>query len=120
MWLDDIDIGGPGIVQPAKGPLGSAVRHTRHELFLSQERLAKIAGVSQAAVSRLELGMPNWPLFCRLVDAMGGHPIVSVERLKTAREVMAAHMAGENPYPTSRPNEAAQVETYDEAVGDWL
>ena len=81
MWLDDIDIGGRGICRPAVGPLGRAMRGARLQQFLSQETLAKVAGVHQTQVSRLELGAPNWRLFCHLIKALGGEPIVTVEPL---------------------------------------
>jgi predicted transcriptional regulator len=90
MWLDDMDTGGRGIVRQAVGPLGRALRSTRLEMFLSQERLAQAAGVHQTDVSRLELGAPRWSLFCRLVDTLGGVPVVSIERLPTERERWAA------------------------------
>ena len=76
-----MDIGGRGVVLPAKGPLGRALRAARLDLLLSQEQLARSVGASQAAVSRLERGAPNWSLFCRLVDAMGGVPVVTIEEL---------------------------------------
>jgi transcriptional regulator with XRE-family HTH domain len=88
MWLDNIDIGGRGIVQPAKGPLGRALRSARHDLFLSQQALADLAGVSQSAVSRLERGRPSWSLFCQVVEAIGGRPTVAVERVLSSREIM--------------------------------
>ena len=81
MWLDDMDIGGRGVVLPAKGPLGRALRAARNDLLLSQEQLARSVGTSQAAVSRLERGAPSWSLFCRLVDAMGGVPVVTIAEL---------------------------------------
>ncbi|MBV9099402.1 MAG: helix-turn-helix transcriptional regulator [Frankiaceae bacterium] len=79
MWLDDIDVGGRGICRPAVGPLGRALRGARLQQFLSQESLAKAAGVSQTQVSKLELGAPNWRLFCHLLKTLGGEPIVTVE-----------------------------------------
>ena len=84
-----MDIGGRGIVQPAQGPLGRPLRKTRLDMLLSQERLAKAAGTSQAAISRLERGMPNWELFCRCVDALGGRPVVSIEGIPTERMIYA-------------------------------
>ncbi|MDQ1704215.1 MAG: Helix-turn-helix domain [Frankiaceae bacterium] len=86
MWFDDIDIGGRGIVQPAKGPLGRALRHARHDVHLSQQQLADLAGVSQSAVSRLERGGDSWGLFCRLTEVIGGEPVVTIELLPAARE----------------------------------
>ena len=88
MWLDEIDRGGRGIYQPAQGPLGRALRGLRQDLWLSQERLGAIAGVSQTTISRLELGRHvNWALFCRLVEAAGGRPVVTIERIPTEREL---------------------------------
>ena len=79
MWLDDMDIGGRGIVQPAKGPLGRATRQIRLDLLISQQRLADIVGVSQTTISRLERGHGSWALFHRIVEAVGGKPVVTVE-----------------------------------------
>lgn len=77
--LADIDIGGRGISRPAVGPLGGAIRVARRQKFLSQAELAKVAGVHQTLVSKLELGAPNWTLFCRLAEALGGRPVVTIE-----------------------------------------
>lgn len=77
--LADIDIGGRGISRPAVGPLGAAIRLARRQKFLSQAELAKVAGVHQTLVSKLELGAPNWTLFCRLAEALGGRPVVTIE-----------------------------------------
>ncbi len=87
MWFDDIDTGGRGFVHPAVGPLGRALRAVRLQLFLSQKQLADLAGTDQASVSRLERGAPNWALFCRLLDAVGAEPQVTVERFRTPREL---------------------------------
>lgn len=92
MWLDDMDIGGRGVCQPAKGPLGRAIRALRHDLVISQERLGALAGVSQTAVSQLERGGSSWATFCRLVEAAGGQPVVTIERIPTKREAFAAFM----------------------------
>jgi DNA-binding XRE family transcriptional regulator len=95
MWFDDIDIGGRGIVQPAKGPLGRALRAARHDVMLSQQQLADVAGAQQASISRLERGAPNWVLFCRLVEAIGGEPRVSVEPIPGKSELWNAR---DNPW----------------------
>ena len=92
MWLDDMDRGGRGICQPAKGPLGRAIRGLRHDLVISQERLGQLVGVSQTAVSKLERGGSSWSLFCRLVEAAGGRPVVTIERMLTQRELFAAYL----------------------------
>ena len=81
MWLDDIDVGGRGICRPAVGQLGRALRGARLQQFLSQESLAKAAGVKQTQVSRLELGAPQWSLFCHLINTLGGEPVVTVTPL---------------------------------------
>jgi predicted transcriptional regulator len=95
MWLDSIDNGGRGIVLPARGPLGRALRAARLDVLLSQQRLATYAGISQAAVSRLELGSPNWKLFAHLIDVLGGRPVVTVEQVLSPREIVARYMRGE-------------------------
>lgn len=96
VWLDEIDRGGRGIYQPAQGPLGRALRGLRQDLWLSQERLGAIAGVSQTTISRLELGRHvNWSLFCRLVEAAGGRPVVTIERIPTERELFAEFLKNE-------------------------
>jgi transcriptional regulator with XRE-family HTH domain len=82
MWLDDIDLGGRGICRPAVGQLGRTLRGARLQQFLSQERLAKAAGVHQTQVSKLELGAANWELFCRLVNTLGGNPVLTIEPIK--------------------------------------
>lgn len=89
MWLDDIDRGGRGIVRPAVGPLGRALRTARLRQFMSQETLAKAAGVRQTQVSRVELGAPNWTLFCHLIKTLGGAPVVTVEPIDTGLEALA-------------------------------
>jgi transcriptional regulator with XRE-family HTH domain len=96
MWFDDMDLGGRGVCQPAKGPLGRALRALRHDLVISQERLGALAGVSQTAVSKLERGAPSWDIFCRLVEAVGGRPVVTVERIPTKRELFAAYENGDD------------------------
>lgn len=88
MWLDDIDVGGRGVVLPAVGPLGRAVRGLRHDLFLSQQGLADIVGVDQSTISRLERGAPNWALFCRILEAVGAEPQLRVDPLKTPAELL--------------------------------
>lgn len=86
MWLDDFDVGGRGICRPAVGPLGRALRGARLDQFLSQERLAEVAGVHQTQVSKLELGAPKWAMFCHLVKTLGGHPVVTIEPLSKEDE----------------------------------
>ncbi|MDQ1684948.1 MAG: hypothetical protein QOC82_1685 [Frankiaceae bacterium] len=89
MWLDDIDRGGRGIVRPAVGPLGRALRTARLQVFLSQASLAKAAGVHQTQVSKLELGAPNWALFCRLIKSVGGEPLVTIQPLPPDSDTLA-------------------------------
>jgi transcriptional regulator with XRE-family HTH domain len=88
MWFDDMDIGARGIVRPAQGPLGRVLREARLGVLLSQEQLARAVGVSQTAVSRVELGAPSWSLFARCIDVLGGRPVVTIERVRTERELM--------------------------------
>jgi DNA-binding XRE family transcriptional regulator len=93
MWFDDIDLGGRGIVRPAVGPLGRALRGARLQVFMSQESLAKAAGVHQTQVSKLELGAPNWSLFCKLVETLGGEPLVTVAPLPAERDLELKRLA---------------------------
>jgi transcriptional regulator with XRE-family HTH domain len=86
MWFDDMDIGGRGICQPAKGPMGRAVRAARNDLLLSQQRVADIVGVSQSAISRLERGGGTWHLFSAVMEALGARPEISVTRILSERE----------------------------------
>ena len=89
MWLDDMDVGGRGICRPAVGPLGRALRGARQHVFMSQETLARAAGVHQTQVSRLELGAANWALFCRLINTIGGEPVVTIQPLVAERDPWA-------------------------------
>ena len=84
--LADFDIGGRGVSRAAVGPLGRAVRVARRQKFLSQAALAKAAGVHQTQVSKLELGSANWTLFCKLVETLGGEPVVTVKPLDPEKE----------------------------------
>jgi len=84
--LADFDIGGRGVSRAAVGPLGRAVRVARRQKFLSQAALAKAAGMHQTQVSKLELGSANWTLFCKLVETLGGEPVVTVKPLDPEKE----------------------------------
>lgn len=84
--LADLDLGGRGISRAAVGPLGRALRVARRQKFLSQAELAKVAGVHQTQVSKLELGAPNWALFCKLIETLGGEPVVTVKPLDPDKE----------------------------------
>ena len=68
-----------GSCQAPEGPLGRAIRVARMEQLMSQASLAQAAGVQQSQVSRLEHGASNWALFCRLAEALGGRPVVTIE-----------------------------------------
>ena len=87
MWLDDMDIGGRGIVRPAQGPLGRVLREARLSVFMSQERLAEAVGVSQTAISRVELGAPHWRLFSQCIEVLGGRPVITIERARSEQDV---------------------------------
>ena len=85
--LADLDLSGRGVSRPAVGPLGCALRVARRQRFLSQAELAKSAGVHQTQVSKLELGAPNWALFCKLIETLGGEPVVTVKPLDPDKEM---------------------------------
>jgi transcriptional regulator with XRE-family HTH domain len=59
------------------------VRETRNELGLSQRQLAFRAGMTQAAVSRIERGVvsPSWRTLRELMHAMGREPVLFAQRL---------------------------------------
>ncbi|RLP85002.1 XRE family transcriptional regulator [Micromonospora sp. BL4] len=63
--------------------LGAVVRQQRHQRELNQRELADLAGVSQAAVARIERGdrSPSIPLLERLLAAMDVQLVVGVEPL---------------------------------------
>lgn len=63
--------------------LGTAVRQQRHLRELTQCELAELAGVSQAAVTRIERGerAPSIPVLERLLAAMDVQLVVGVEPL---------------------------------------
>ena len=107
VWFEDMDIGGRGIVRPAQGPLGRALREARLSVLLSQARLAAAVGVSQAAISRLELGQPNWALFTRCMEALGGRAVITIEPVKTEREWLAELFGGDSGYDDDAGDEAA-------------
>jgi transcriptional regulator with XRE-family HTH domain len=52
---------------------GALIREHREQLSLSQRALARRAGTTQAAVSRIERGLtvPNWETVRALMLAMG-------------------------------------------------
>jgi transcriptional regulator with XRE-family HTH domain len=62
---------------------GELVQRLRTELGLSQRALARRAGTTQAAVSRIERGLtaPNWETVRALLLAMGYEPDLTARRL---------------------------------------
>jgi transcriptional regulator with XRE-family HTH domain len=63
---------------------GELVRRLRRDLGLSQRSLARRAGTTQAAVSRIERGLttPTWETVRALLLAMGYEPELGVRRLR--------------------------------------
>jgi transcriptional regulator with XRE-family HTH domain len=63
---------------------GAQVRQCREQLGLSQRSLARRAGTTQAAVSRIERGLtaPTWETVRSLMLAMGCEPDLQVRRLR--------------------------------------
>jgi transcriptional regulator with XRE-family HTH domain len=62
---------------------GALIREHREQLSLSQRALARRAGTTQAAVSRIERGLtvPNWETVRALMLAMGYEPDLQARRL---------------------------------------
>lgn len=62
---------------------GETIRQHREQLGLSQRSLARRAGLTQAAVSRIEGGLaaPNWETVRALLLAMGYEPELTARRL---------------------------------------
>ncbi|MFI6861168.1 helix-turn-helix domain-containing protein [Streptomyces sp. NPDC050421] len=60
---------------------GRAVRDRRREVGMTQARLAELAGMSQAAISRLERGrcLPTLHLLERVADALDSVLLVAIE-----------------------------------------
>ncbi len=63
---------------------GPLIREHRHRSGLSQGTLARRAGLTQAAVSRIEQGLaaPNWETVRALLLAMGYEPELRAQRLR--------------------------------------
>lgn len=62
---------------------GTLIREHRQRIGLSQRSLARRAGTTQAAVSRIESGLtaPTWETVRALLLAMGREPELSARRL---------------------------------------
>lgn len=62
---------------------GTLIQEQREQLGLSQRALARRAGITQAAVSRIERGQvaPNWETVRALLLAMGCEPDLQARRL---------------------------------------
>jgi transcriptional regulator with XRE-family HTH domain len=63
---------------------GNLIREYRERLGLNQRSLARRAGTTQAAVSRIERGLtaPNWETVTALMLAMGYEPDLHASRLR--------------------------------------
>jgi transcriptional regulator with XRE-family HTH domain len=63
---------------------GALIRRNRERLGLSQRLLARRAGTTQAAVSRIERGLtaPTWETVRALLLAMGCEPELRARRLR--------------------------------------
>jgi transcriptional regulator with XRE-family HTH domain len=63
---------------------GALIRERRELQHLSQRSLARRAGTTQAAVSRIERGLttPTWETVCALLLALGYEPELGVRRLQ--------------------------------------
>ncbi|MBD2891488.1 hypothetical protein amrb99_03940 [Actinomadura sp. RB99] len=61
--------------------IGAAIRLRRRALGITQARLARMAGLDQPAVSRLESGsrLPPLPVLERVANALGLRLIIGLE-----------------------------------------
>jgi transcriptional regulator with XRE-family HTH domain len=80
---------------------GGIVLRQRQRLGLSQRALARRAGTTQAAVSRIERGLttPTWETVRALLLAMGYEPDLRVRRLRGRWD--PAHLASLHERPSS-------------------
>ena len=108
-WDDDTPAGGR---LPADGVLGVALRAARDGKVLSQKDLAKLSGVSQSLISRMESGRrTSWQMFCRLLDAMDLEPVLTTKRRRSDLELEVERLAGMTP--------ARRLDEYELYI-DWL
>jgi transcriptional regulator with XRE-family HTH domain len=86
---------------------GELIRLHREELGLSQRSLARRAGTTQAAVSRIERGltMPGWETVRALMLAMGYEPDLSARRLRGRWDPV--HLAASRRRPPAKRLELA-------------
>lgn len=78
--------------------VGTALAGARHQRALTQSALAKLSGVEQADISRIERGLlaPTTPTLLRLVEALRGR--------------LTIELAGDDePWPASEPVVLATV-----------
>ncbi|MEH0984470.1 helix-turn-helix domain-containing protein [Micromonospora sp. CPCC 205556] len=77
--------------------LGTVVRREREARQLTQRELARLAGVSQAMVARVESGdrSPSVELLEQLLDAMGAQLTVAVEPLDADLDARIGALAGQ-------------------------
>jgi len=63
--------------------LGEHVRRVRQRHGVSQRSLARRAGTTQAAISRIESGLeaPSFERFTQLLLVLGEHPVLKTEQL---------------------------------------
>lgn len=82
--------------------LGSLIRGRRLELGLSQRALARRAGTTQAAISRIEAGAtsPRWETARGLLLAMGCEPDLRARPLEARADPV--QLAGVRRLPPSR------------------
>jgi transcriptional regulator with XRE-family HTH domain len=84
-------------------PPGELIRQRRRDLRLTQRSLARRAGTTQAAVSRIERGLttPTWETVRALLLAMGYEPELATRRLSGRWDPLHLRAARARP-PTER------------------
>lgn len=63
--------------------LGQFIKEKRESLGLSQKALGDVAGLSDAAIQRIESGSrkaPNWTSLCSIAKALDLHPFVMLQK----------------------------------------
>ena len=95
-WNDELDIEAETIYEegicvrqdkPLSCSVGNAVMEARAEAGFSQSQLARITGIDQSDISRIErgLGNPSVSTLSRIADALGRHLEIRITAQESSR-----------------------------------